>query len=371
MVDLGGFADRNPRNLSGGQQQRVATARAIAIEPEVMLMDEPLGALDKKLRDQLEVELTELQDDLGITTLYVTHNQEEALTIADRIAVMNEGRIEQIATPIEVYEEPATEFVADFIGDTNFLEGDLRETDDGQVVLTVEGTDIVVNTQNVPADGGGAVFVRPEKMNARDPDFTDDTLNTLPGRVERRLFLGSKVRYFVDIGDDLVTVDDSNKHATTLYDPGDDIVLSWSVKTRGSHTGDSSVSRQHSESMLGGVNERLSTVLTEYKDTRFGKYALIGPTLLVVAILMIFPTIILLSYSFNPYDQGSIQAGTTIAHYVRAFTEPLYQETLIRTIKIAAIVTVVDFVLGFPSPTRRCGKADGWGSSSSSRRSRR
>jgi ABC-type spermidine/putrescine transport system permease subunit I len=100
--------------------------------------------------------------------------------------------------------------------------------------------------------------------------------------------------------------------------------------------------------MLGGVNERLSTVLTEYKDTRFGKYALIGPTLLVVAILMIFPTIILLSYSFNPYDQGSIQAGTTIAHYVRAFTEPLYQETLIRTIKIAAIVTVVDFVLGFP-----------------------
>jgi len=236
MVDLGGFADRNPRNLSGGQQQRVATARAIAIEPEVMLMDEPLGALDKKLRDQLEVELTELQDDLGITTLYVTHNQEEALTIADRIAVMNEGRIEQIATPIEVYEEPATEFVADFIGDTNFLEGDLRETDDGQVVLTVEGTDIVVNTQNVPADGGGAVFVRPEKMNARDPDFTDDTLNTLPGRVERRLFLGSKVRYFVDIGDDLVTVDDSNKHATTLYDPGDDIVLSWSVQdTRFAH----------------------------------------------------------------------------------------------------------------------------------------
>jgi len=236
MVDLGGFADRNPRNLSGGQQQRVATARAIAIEPEVMLMDEPLGALDKKLRDQLEVELTELQDDLGITTLYVTHNQEEALTIADRIAVMNKGRIEQIATPVEVYEEPANEFVADFIGNTNFLEGDLRETADGRVVLTLDGTDIAVNTQSVPTDGGGAVFVRPEKIDARGPEFSDDSQNTIPGRVERRLFLGSKVRYFVDIGDDLVTVDDSNKHATTLYDPGDDIVLAWSVQdTRFAH----------------------------------------------------------------------------------------------------------------------------------------
>ncbi|MFB6270028.1 MAG: ABC transporter ATP-binding protein, partial [Halobacterium sp.] len=153
MVDLQGFADRNPKNLSGGQQQRVATARAIAIEPEVMLMDEPLGALDKKLRDQLEVELTELQADLGITTLYVTHNQEEALTIADRIAVMNEGEIEQIAPPIEVYEEPATEFVADFIGDTNFLEGDLRETEAGDVVLEVDGTELGVNAPGVPADG--------------------------------------------------------------------------------------------------------------------------------------------------------------------------------------------------------------------------
>jgi len=227
MVDLQGFADRNPRNLSGGQQQRVATARAIAIEPEVMLMDEPLGALDKKLRDQLEVELTELQADLGITTLYVTHNQEEALTIADRIAVMNEGEIEQIASPIEVYEEPATEFVADFIGDTNFLHGDLYETD-GRVVLEIEGTAVDVNASGVP-DGGGAVFVRPEKMNAREVGYTDESANTLPGHVTRRLFLGSKVRYFVDIGRNVVTVDDSNKHGTTLHEPGDDVVLSWSV----------------------------------------------------------------------------------------------------------------------------------------------
>jgi ABC-type Fe3+/spermidine/putrescine transport system ATPase subunit len=236
MVDLGGFADRNPRNLSGGQQQRVATARAIAIEPEVLLMDEPLGALDKKLRDQLEAELTELQDDLGITTLYVTHNQEEALTIADRIAVMNEGRIEQIAPPMEIYEEPATEFVADFIGDTNFLEGELREAGDGRVVLTVGDADIGVNTPTVPGDGRGAVFVRPEKLNAYEPGYTNGSLNTLPGTVERRLFLGSKLRYFVDVGGLEVVVDDSNQHTTTIHDPGDDVVLGWSVEdTRLAH----------------------------------------------------------------------------------------------------------------------------------------
>ncbi|WP_336036212.1 ABC transporter ATP-binding protein [Halobacterium yunchengense] len=236
MVDLGGFKDRNPRNLSGGQQQRVATARAIAIEPEVMLMDEPLGALDKKLRDQLEVELTELQADLGITTLYVTHNQEEALTIADRIAVMNEGRIEQIASPIEVYEEPASEFVADFIGDTNFLEGDLRRNGDGSVVLGIDDAEVGVNAAEVPSDGGGAVFVRPEKINAYEAGFTDGSLNTLAGRVERRLFLGSKVRYFVDAYGHELVVDDSNQHATTLHEPGDDVVLAWSMEdTRLAH----------------------------------------------------------------------------------------------------------------------------------------
>ena len=227
MVDLDGFADRNPENLSGGQQQRVATARAVAIEPEVLLMDEPLGALDKKLRDQLEVKLTEIQEELGITTVYVTHNQEEALTIADRIAVMNDGQIEQIATPIEVYEEPATEFVADFIGDTNFLEGDLRETDDGRVILTLQETPIEVNAESVPS-GGGRVFVRPEKVNAYDREFTDESMNTLTGTIERRLFLGSKVRYFVDVDGHEIVVDDSNKHATTLHTVGDDVVLAWS-----------------------------------------------------------------------------------------------------------------------------------------------
>ena len=236
MVDLGGFEDRKPEHLSGGQQQRVATARAIAIEPEVLLMDEPLGALDKKLRDQLEVELTELQAELGITTLYVTHNQEEALTIADRIAVMNEGQIEQIAPPMEIYEEPATEFVADFIGDTNFLEGDLRSDADGRVLLTVVDTEITVNAATVPDDGEGVVFVRPEKLNAYEAGFTDEERNTLVGTVNRRLFLGSKVRYFIDSGGIEMVVDDSNQHATTIHDSGDSVVLSWSPEdTRLAH----------------------------------------------------------------------------------------------------------------------------------------
>ena len=230
LVDLGGFADRDPQTLSGGQQQRVATARAIAIEPEVLLMDEPLGALDKRLRDQLEVELTEIQDDLGITTLYVTHNQEEALTIADRIAVMNDGQIEQIASPMEVYEEPATEFVADFIGDTNFLEGDLREGDDGRVLLETSDGDLEVNAGAAPADGSGRVFVRPEKVTANDSTAAADTQNTLPGRVDRRLFLGSKVRYFVDVDGTQVVVDESNRHASSIHDAGDEVTLAWSVQ---------------------------------------------------------------------------------------------------------------------------------------------
>ena len=234
MVDLAGFDDRKPANLSGGQQQRVATARAIAIEPKVLLMDEPLGALDKKLRDQLEVELTELQSDLGITTLYVTHNQSEALTMADRIAVMNEGHIEQIAPPMEVYENPETEFVAEFIGDTNFLEGRLQERED-RVVLMVDDVELEVKDRSLPA-GDARVFVRPEKIHVKRAGHTDPSSNTIGGRINRRLFLGSTVRYFVEVGGFEMTVDEANRQATSLHEAGDDVVLTWSVEdTRLAH----------------------------------------------------------------------------------------------------------------------------------------
>jgi spermidine/putrescine ABC transporter ATP-binding subunit len=225
MVDLGGFRDRNPPELSGGQQQRVATARAIAIEPTVLLMDEPLGALDKKLRDQLEVELVELQSQLGITTLYVTHNQEEALTMADRVAVMNEGRIEQIATPTEIYEEPATEFVADFIGDTNFLDGELSRNEDG-LYLRLNGSDIAVT------DRGGdparqVVFVRPEKIDLEAPGGSASRDNAVDGTVDRVLFIGSKLRYYVDVHGQEVVVETENKQSTRRFTEGDAVVLTW------------------------------------------------------------------------------------------------------------------------------------------------
>ncbi len=225
MVDLGGFRDRNPPELSGGQQQRVATARAIAIEPTVLLMDEPLGALDKKLRDQLEVELVELQSQLGITTLYVTHNQEEALTMADRVAVMNEGRIEQIATPTEIYEEPATEFVADFIGDTNFLDGELSRGDDG-LTLRMNGSEIGVT------DRGGdptnqVVFVRPEKIDLMAPGSTPSRDNAIDGTVDRVLFIGSKLRYYLDVDGQEVIAETENKHSTHRFSEGDEVLLTW------------------------------------------------------------------------------------------------------------------------------------------------
>ena len=224
LVDLAGFADRRPPHLSGGQQQRVASARAIAVEPTVLLMDEPLGALDKKLRDQLQVELSELQQQLDITTLYVTHNQIEALTMADRVAVMNAGRIEQIAPPTEIYESPATEFVADFIGDTNFLPGNL--TDDDGVVLELDGSSIGVNAKHVP-DGDPVVFIRPEKITVEPADAGFDGRNSLMGTVSQVMFQGSTIRYYVETAGTELRAEVPNRGATTIFDKGDTVTLVW------------------------------------------------------------------------------------------------------------------------------------------------
>src|SRR5579859_3589856 len=142
LVDLPKFEDRRPTQLSGGQQQRVALARALVNEPRVLLLDEPLGALDLKLRKQMQIELKRIQRDVGITFLYVTHDQEEALSMSDRVAVMSDGRIEQLGDPREVYDRPQTPFVADFIGEMNFLDGEVTEASDGR--FTVAGDGIVI-----------------------------------------------------------------------------------------------------------------------------------------------------------------------------------------------------------------------------------
>jgi spermidine/putrescine ABC transporter ATP-binding subunit len=223
LVDMAGMQERKPGNLSGGQQQRVATARALAPEPKVLLMDEPLGALDKKLRDQIRVDFARLQDELGITTLYVTHNQEEALTMADRIAVMNNGRIEQIGTPTEVYRAPETRFVSDFIGDTNILEGEITEMDGG-MVLMMNGSYIRLNYDSNSREGL-TVFVRPEEIDISQPDSSETADNVLRGTLRQSLFIGDKYRYYVEVGDQEFTVDGDAKQMD--FDEGDEVAVTW------------------------------------------------------------------------------------------------------------------------------------------------
>ena len=170
MVRLPGYGDRKPAELSGGQRQRVALARAIVNRPRVLLLDEPLGALDLKLREQMQTELKSIQGDVGITFVYVTHDQDEALTMSDRIAVFNEGRIEQIATPEDLYERPVNEFVADFVGVSNVLER-----------------------------GGERFTVRPEKIEVVVPGAPADGLVTERGRVVDVSYAGAVTRYTVEL----------------------------------------------------------------------------------------------------------------------------------------------------------------------------
>lgn len=200
MVQLPGMERRRPRELSGGQQQRVALARALVNQPKVLLLDEPLGALDLKLRKAMQLELKALQDRVGITFLYVTHDQEEALTMSDRIAVMDRGRILQIGTSAEIYERPANRFVADFIGETNFLEAEVTRSQaepdrgwrvelllpDGSPVAAFSGRDFPVRTKVTLA-------VRPEKVQF-DPA---PGWNRLPAIVEGRVYHGSSMRYLL------------------------------------------------------------------------------------------------------------------------------------------------------------------------------
>jgi putative spermidine/putrescine transport system ATP-binding protein len=170
MVRLPGYADRKPGELSGGQRQRVALARAIVNRPEVLLLDEPLGALDLKLREQMQVELKAIQGEVGITFVYVTHDQDEALTMSDRIAVFNEGRIEQISPPVELYEQPTSAFVAGFVGVSNLLERD-----------------------------GSRFTIRPEKIQLLDPATSPNGLRTESGRIAEVAYAGMLTRYTVEL----------------------------------------------------------------------------------------------------------------------------------------------------------------------------
>jgi spermidine/putrescine transport system ATP-binding protein len=189
LVRLDGYQGRRPEQLSGGQQQRVALARALANRPNVLLLDEPLGALDLKLRRQLQVELKRIQAEVGITFVYVTHDQEEALTMSDRIAVMSAGHVEQLGTPEELYERPATRFVADFIGTTNLLRGTVEA--DGIRLETGERAAAIHD--GLPAGSPIELSVRPEAISI----LPDDAEGGIPASVEQAAYLGTTVSYIV------------------------------------------------------------------------------------------------------------------------------------------------------------------------------
>jgi len=233
MVRLGGLGDRYPEELSGGQQQRVALARALVIEPSVLLLDEPLSNLDKKLREEMRLEILRLHRELDVTMVYVTHNQEEALTMYDRMAVMNHGEIHQVGTPREVYHRPQDAFVADFIGNANLLNGEVTSRVDGQLTISLDaGSDVVVDEDAATshaAEAGEAVTLlfRPERFRVYPGDATVDADNTISGTVEEVTFLGSRIDYFVRVGDQRLHVVQQNLEEGETFEETDEVTLGF------------------------------------------------------------------------------------------------------------------------------------------------
>jgi spermidine/putrescine transport system ATP-binding protein len=229
LVELSTYARRKPTQLSGGQQQRVAVARALINKPEVLLLDEPLGALDLKLRRQMQIELKRIQVDVGITFVHVTHDQEEAMTMADTIAVMNAGRIEQMGAPIELYENPVTTFVANFLGQSNLLRGQLTGKSGGDALLELQGIRMAMPISRVHSDRDEVwVGVRPEKMQISRAGTPTDGENAVPGVVTDASYIGVSTQYLVELpwGQE-VSVFAQNLSTEGPLGNGDDVVLHW------------------------------------------------------------------------------------------------------------------------------------------------
>jgi spermidine/putrescine ABC transporter ATP-binding subunit len=235
LVKLPQFEGRYPHQLSGGQQQRIALARAIVFKPKILLMDEPLGALDKKLRDHMRLEIKHLQESLDITVIYVTHDQEEALTMSDRIAIMNEGKIIQLDTPVALYESPANLFVADFIGESNFLKGQIAETNgERTAVVTEEGLKVWVATFNQANPGDEvSVAIRPEKIEILSEDAvdSDDIVNRFTGKIEEIIYVGEARIYRVSLAAGvIVDIKVQSGPSVQNYKIGGDISIGWRTR---------------------------------------------------------------------------------------------------------------------------------------------
>lgn len=227
MMRLSGFDDRRPAQLSGGQRQRVAVARALVFDPSLVLMDEPLGALDKQLRDQMQYEIKRIHEQLGITTIYVTHDQTEALTMSDRIAVFSDGVIQQCAPPAEIYEQPANAFVASFIGENNQVPGTVREISGGLCSVEVEGLGAVSATA-VQVNGVGervSLSIRPERIHVNpEPGAFPDHW---PAKVEEITYIGDHLRAHLRLGERHAVVVKMQPEQDTAVSKGDTVTIGW------------------------------------------------------------------------------------------------------------------------------------------------
>jgi spermidine/putrescine ABC transporter ATP-binding subunit len=232
LVKLQRYENRYPKQLSGGQQQRIALARAVVFNPSVLLMDEPLGALDKKLREYMQLEIKHIQNRLRMTVIYVTHDQEEALVMSDRIVILNEGKIEQVGPPDEIYENPINKFVAGFIGESNFIEG--RVVDRHEEIATIELSDKSKHSlhlkQDVRAGEDVCFCIRPEKLHiVREESHAK---NVLKGVVKEVIYVGETLRYKIDIsGENHLNVRESNIEGRDRYREGDRVSISWDLES--------------------------------------------------------------------------------------------------------------------------------------------
>ena len=230
MVQLGGFEQRKPKMLSGGQQQRVALARALVNRPKVLLLDEPLGALDLKLRKEMQLELKSLQHEVGITFIYVTHDQEEALTMSDRIAVMNDGVVQQVADPATLYERPRNRFVANFIGETNLFSGTVESMDGEKVTLVNQnGTKVEALAQEgIDPESGSEVHaaVRPEKVR-----FGDTGDNVCTAEVRQVVYMGISTQYITELsGGEKLVLYQQNVHDASGFEVGEEVSVAWDAR---------------------------------------------------------------------------------------------------------------------------------------------
>jgi len=232
IVKLPGFENRLPRQLSGGQQQRVALARALIYDPPLLLMDEPLGALDKKLREHMQIEIRNLQRELIITSLYVTHDQQEALTMSDRVAVFDQGKIQQVGTPDELYEKPSNPFVADFIGESNFIAGHIIGLEDDSAIMTSEDREIEIpcpRTSGLVMEQKVQLIIRPEKIRFVEPSF--NPLVRVDGVVEELIYSGEVRRYTIRIShEQTIDLKQQIMHGVKAFRKGDRVSVGWSLE---------------------------------------------------------------------------------------------------------------------------------------------